>query len=36
MTNEELDRHVESLMTVGGVYDYIAGWVEAMNRPHCV
>lgn len=34
MTKEELDSHVSSLKKVGGVYDYIALAVEAMNKPH--
>ncbi len=34
MTRQELDEHVRSLKSVGGVYDYVALAVEHMNAPH--
>lgn len=34
MTRKELDGHVTSLKRVGGVYDYIAAYVEHVNRLH--
>lgn len=36
MTHEALDRAVETLRHVGGLYEIIALWVEHDNRPHCV
>lgn len=33
MTRAELDSHVKSLRSVGGVYHYIAAAVEHMNKP---
>lgn len=36
LTHAELDAAVQSLWNVGGAYEYIAGWVERDNRPHCV
>ena len=35
MTHAELDAQLKSLRAVGSPYDYIAGWVEHDNRPHC-
>lgn len=34
MTREELDAHVYSLRGVGGVYDYVAAYVDHANSPH--
>jgi hypothetical protein len=34
MTGKELDGHVASLKRVGGVYDYVAAYVEHANAPH--
>ena len=34
MTRTELDGHVASLKSVGGVYDYVASAVEHANAPH--
>lgn len=34
MTRRELDGHVASLKRVGGVYDYVAAYVEQANAPH--
>ncbi|MDH6277505.1 hypothetical protein M2118_000456 [Aurantimicrobium minutum] len=34
MTRQELDAHVASLKSVGGVYDYVALAVEHLNAPH--
>lgn len=34
MTRQELDAHVHSLKGVGGVYDYVAAYVEHANAEH--
>lgn len=34
MTRKELDGHVASLKRVGGVYDYVAAYVEFANAQH--
>lgn len=34
MTRQELDVHVNSLKDVGGVYDYVAAYVEHANAAH--
>lgn len=35
LTHAELDAAIASLMTVGGVYDFIAAVVELQERPRC-
>lgn len=36
LTHAELDAAVESLHSVGGLYELVAQIVEHYNRPHCV
>ena len=34
MTGKELDAKVQSLRSVGGLYEFVAWWVEHDNRPY--
>ena len=34
MTRQELDAYIRSLNSIGGVYDYVAAYVEHANAAH--